>query len=212
LLKPNEFQSRLRVAVAATTDKARANGVKLPDKFYLGFDEYAAALPTSEESARLLGQELVQIEWLLNSLLDARVEAVTAFRRAPLAEERGVSSTMPAPTPVPGAKPSATPPATKSFERNVVETTFLSTPGAARQAINQIAGANQQFCIIRLLHVRNEKEKGPPREAAGDTSGVTSVPATAPGAKPAPGTALNFIVGNERIETTAKIEIVRFTL
>jgi hypothetical protein len=193
LLKPNEFQSRLRVAVAATTDKARANGVKLPDKFYLGFDEYAAALPTSEESARLLGQELVQIEWLLNSLLDTRVEAVTAFHRVP----------------------SGLPTETESLERNVVETTFLSTPGAARQVINQIAGANQPFCIIRLLHVRNEKEKGPPREAAGDTSGVASaplsVPGRSPGAKPGPGTALNFIVGNERVEITAKIEIVRFT-
>ena len=30
-------------------------------------------------------------------------------------------------------------------------------------------------------------------------------------AKPAPASALNFIVGNEHVETTAKIEIVRFT-
>jgi hypothetical protein len=37
-----------------------------------------------------------------------------------------------------------------------------------------------------------------------------STPAGSPGAKPTPGPALNFIVGNERIETTAKIEIVRF--
>lgn len=210
-LKPNEFQSRLRVAMAAATDKARANKVKLPDKFYLGFEEYAAALPTSEESARLLGQELVQIEWLLNSLLDARVEAVTAFRRSPLRGERGGAGALPTPTPAPGAKPAGA----NSIERNVVEATFLSTPGAARKVINQVAGANQPFCIIRLLHVRNEKEKGPPREVARETSGIASapppVPAVSPGANPAPGPALSFIVGNERIETTAKIEIVRFT-
>lgn len=215
-LKPNEFQSRLRVALAAAAEKARANKVKLPDKFYLGFDEFAAALPTSEESAKLLGQELGQIEWLLNSMLDARVEAVTAFRRHSLRAERGGSGALPTPTPAPGVKPAgAVPPATSLFERNVVEATFLSTPGAARKVINQIAGANQQFCIIRFLHVRNEQEKGPAREVARETSGVASapppVPADSPGAKPSPGPALSFIVGNERIETTAKIEIVRFT-
>ena len=205
-LKPNEFQSRLRVAMVATTDKARANKVKLPDKFYLGFDEYAAALPTSEESAKLLGQELAQIEWLLNGLLDARVEAVTAFRRRPLPGERRPTGADPA-----GILPTGA----NSFERNIVETTFFSTPEAARKVINQIAGANQHFCIIRLLHVRNEKEKGPPREVASETSSVASapptVPAGSPGASPSPGPALSFIVGNERIETTAKIEIVRFT-
>ena len=186
-MAPSEFQTHLRVAMAAVADKARANKVKLPEKFYLGFDEFASTLP-HEVVAPLLGQELVQIEWLVSSLVDARVEAVTAFRRTPLPEER---SAVPLPA---GAK---------SVERNVVETTFLSTPSVARKVINQIAGASQHFCIIRLLHVRNEKEKGPPREVAGDT-------AAAPG-KSAPGTALNFIVGNERIETTAKIEIVRFT-
>ncbi|HEV2804012.1 MAG TPA: Amuc_1100 family pilus-like protein [Chthoniobacterales bacterium] len=174
-IAPNEFQSRLRVALNAVSDKARTNKVKLPDKFYLGFDDFVSALP-SEAAAPLLGQELVQIEWLLGALLDAHVDAVGSFRRAPLAEEVVTES--------------------KVVERNVIELTFFSTPGAARKVINQIAGANQPFCIIRQLHVRNEKEKGPPREGAGET----------------PATALTFIVGNEKIETTAQIEIVRFTL
>jgi hypothetical protein len=213
-MAPNEFQSHLRVAVSAIVEKARANKVKLPDKFYLGFDEFAAGLP-NEAAAPLLGQELVQAEWLLNSLLDAHVEAVTAFRRTPLPEERGNAPALPTATPAAGAKPAgALPGGAKLLERNVIEATFVSTPSAARKVINQIAGANQQFCIVRLLHVRNEKEKGPPREVAGETSAVipASTPAGSPGAKPTPGTALNFIVGNERIETTAKIEIVRFTL
>jgi hypothetical protein len=211
-MAPNEFQSHLRVAVSAIAEKARAKKVKLPDKFYLGFDEFAAALP-NEAAAPLLGQELVQIEWLLNSLCDAHVEAVTAFRRTALAEEHGTGPVLPAATPA-GAKPAGKlPGGRESIERNVVEATFVSTPGAARKVINQIAGANQQFCIVRLLQVRNEKEKGPPREVAAETSAVipASTPAGSPGAKPTPGPALNFIVGNERIETTAKIEIVRFT-
>ena len=36
-------------------------------------------------------QELVQIEWLLNSLLDGGVEAPIAFRRTPLPEEQSAN-------------------------------------------------------------------------------------------------------------------------
>jgi hypothetical protein len=207
-MAPSEFQSHLRVAISAIADKARANKVKLPDKFYLGFDEFASALP-NEVAAPLLGQELAQVEWLLNTLLDAHVEALTSFRRTPLPEEHGVA-------PPAGEKSGTAPAGTKLLERNVVEATFISTPGSARKILNQIAGANQQFYIVRLLHVRNEKEKGPSREATVETPAVvpaapSPAPASFPGAKPASGPALNFIVGNERIETTAKIEIVRFT-
>jgi hypothetical protein len=196
-MAPNEFQSHLRVAMNAVLDKARANKVKLPDKFFLGFDEFASALP-NEAAAPLLGQELIQIEWLVDGLLDARVESISVFRRAPLQEERG--TTIPA-----GAKPAAA--TTNLLDRNAVELTFTSTPAAARKVINQIAGANLQFCIIRVLHVRNEKDKGPSRETGGETS-APSIPS----AKPSLAAALNFIVGNEKVETTAKIEIVRFTL
>jgi hypothetical protein len=189
-LAPNEFQSRLRVTLTAIADKARANKVKLPDRFHLGFDEFVSALP-NEAAAPLLGRELEQIEWFLNSLLDARVDAVTAFRRTPPQGERGAAFVLPT-----GAK---------AVERNVVEATFVSSPGAARKVINQIAAAEEQFCIIRLLQVRNEKQKGPPREVPEDAGAEDSTP-------PAPAAALNFIVGNERIEITARIEIVRFTL
>jgi hypothetical protein len=198
-LAPNEFQSHLRVALNTIAEKARANHVRLPDKFFLGFDEYVSALPV-EPASPWLGQELTEVEWLMNSLLDAHVEAVTAFHRPPLPEEHN--------------PPAANTPATaanKLFQRNVVEATFVSTPGASRKVINHIASATQHFCIIRVLQVRNEKEKGPARESAGETA-APSVPAPSPGAKPTPAASLNFIVGNEKIETTAKIEIVRFTL
>jgi len=212
-LAPNELQSRLRVAMTSVAEKARANKVKLPEKFYLGFDEFASALPT-EEAAPLLGQELAQVEWFLNTLIDARVEALTSFRRVAASAEKAASP-LPSPVPAPGAKPGAALPAAQ-LERNIVEATFTSTPAAARRALNQIAGANQQFFVIRLLHVRNEKDKGPPRENASDAASAvgatpSAAPGGSPGAKPPAGVALNFIVGNERIETSARIEIVRFT-
>lgn len=195
-LKPNEFQSQLRVAINAVTEKARGNKVKLPDKFFLGFDEFVAALP-NESAAPLLGQELIQIEWIVNAVLDAHIDEIRVLRRPPPSAEK--SST-------PGVKPA--PAVATQPERNVIELTFFSTPSASRKVINQIASASQHFCIIRQLHVKNEKQTGPSREVAGETA--PAVPTTSPAPKSTPAAVLNFIVGNEKIETTAKIEIVRF--
>lgn len=210
-MAPNEFQSRLRLAVTAVLDQARANRVRLPDKFYLGFDEFASVLP-SEVAAPLLGHELVQIEWLLNAVFEAHVEALISFHRIPLPEEQGTRPGVV--TSTPGGRSPGTIASPKAIERDVVETTFVSTPAAARKVLNQIAGANEQFFVVRLLHVRNEKDKGPSRELAADTTGIVSASPPAPG-PPAtkaltPGS-LSFIVGNERVETSMRIEIVRFT-
>jgi hypothetical protein len=204
---PNEFQSRLRHAMLATSEKARANRVKLPANFALGFDEFTAALPNTG-AAPLLAQELSQIELLMNILVDARVDGVTAFVRTPSREERGAGPAA-GPTPGAGRKPSAASPAgPKMLERSVVDLTFASAPSAARKVLNQIASSPQQFYVIRTLHVRNEKEKGPPRDQAAQAGAAAPQP-TAP---KAPATAaLNFIVGNEHIETSARIELVRFT-
>src|SRR5260370_18145078 len=110
-LAPNEFQSRLRQATIAAFDRARTNNVKLPERFQLGFDEFAKVMPNTAVTP-LLGQELSQIQTLINILLDAKVDIVTSLRRAPLTEERGAS---PTPTPpsagrrAPTTKPGSTP-------------------------------------------------------------------------------------------------------
>jgi hypothetical protein len=208
-LAPNEFQSRLRQATLAAGERARTNNVKLPDKFQLGFDEFTRTMPSTAVAA-LLGQELSQVQMLINILLDAKVDSITSFRRRPLPEERGAS---PTPTPSPGqrvattAKPSATPTPTL-IERNVVEISFKAAPGAARKVVNEITSSSGQFFIIRTLYVHNEKDKGPLHER-------TAAPTPAPSPQGSPGQqgagALNFIVGNEHIEVSATIEMLRFT-
>jgi len=208
-LAPNEFQSRLRQATVAAEERARTNNVKLPDKFQLGFDEFARAMPGTAVAA-LLGQELSQTQMFMNILLDAKVDSITSFRRHPLPEERGAS---PTPAPSPGqrvaavAKPggTATP---KLIERNVIEVTFKAAPGAARKVMNEITSSTSQFFIIRTFYVHNEKDKGPPRERTGAATPVPN-PQASPGQSPAG--ALNFIVGNEHIEVSATIEMLRFT-
>jgi hypothetical protein len=207
-LAPNEFQSRLRQATVATLNRAQTNNVKLPDKFQLGFDEFANALPETAV-APLLGQELSQIQMLMNILVDAKVDSVTSFHRAPLPEERKSSST-PTPSPAAGrtaiATKTATPPPI-SLQRNIVDLTFKATPAAARKVLNEIANSSGQIFIIRTLYVHNEKDKGPPRQRTEPT-----LPQTAQAALPQPGAGapLNFIVGNEHIEVSATIEMPRF--
>ncbi len=208
-LQPNEFQARLREAVTRVVEKAHANKVKLPENFFLGFDEFAAALP-SNEATSALGQQLAQVEAIANILIDARVDSITTFKRGPLPEEHVAAAT---PTPASSRSRRAANAATgpKLVEHSALDASFASSSSAARRVLNQIASASQQFFIIRTLHVTNEKDKGPPRaqsttqspEVESGTSSALS------GAKP--NAALNFIVGNEHIQTTANIELVRFT-
>ena len=216
-LAPNEFQSRLRQVTTITRSRASTNKVKLPDKFQLGFDEFTTTLPNTV-AAPLLGQELSQIQMLINILVDARVDSVSSFQRAPLPEEHEAAPAPRAtPTPVPGRKaapargqkPAAVSTAEpKLLERNVVNLTFKATPSAARKVLNQIAGSTGQFFIIRTLYVRNEKDKGPPREK---TTEATPAPTDSAAPNAASNAPLNFIVGNEHIEISARIEMVRFT-
>ena len=196
-LAPNEFQTRLRQAMVASAAKARANKVKLPNNFALGFDEFTVALPNND-IAPLLGQELAQAELLINILVDARVDSVTGFAR-----KTGRPSVTATATPAPAKKTTLSPASgPKVIERNIVDLTFVASPSAARKVLNQIASANQQLYVIRTLHVRNEKEKGPAREGNAAEAAVATQPlADAP---------LNFIVGNEHIETSARIEMLRF--
>ena len=204
-LAPNEFQSRLRLVTIATQDRARVNNVKLPDKFQLGFDEFATTMPATAV-ASLLGQELTQIQKLINILLDAKVDSVMSLRRARLPEEGGAS---PTPTPPPTTGRTVATAKLTLIERNVVDVTFTAAPSAARKVLNEIASSTGQFFIIRTLYVHNEKDKGPPRERIAAPTRAESGQATP--AQPGAAAPLNFIVGNEHIEVSATIEMLRFT-
>ncbi|MDQ6765751.1 MAG: Amuc_1100 family pilus-like protein [Verrucomicrobiota bacterium] len=201
-MAPNEFQARLRQGVTALTEKARAAKVKLPENFFAGFEEFAAALPDTA-AAPLLGQELAQTELLLNFVIDAHVDSITSLRRVPPAERTATPPLKPAASADAKKTATATP---ALIERNVVDLAFTASPSAARRVLNQIASADQQFFIVRTLHILNDKDKGPAR----DVPATPGAPATAT-PSPASNSALNFIVGNEHIQTAVRVEMLRFT-
>jgi hypothetical protein len=92
----------------------------------------------------------------------------------------------------------------KLMPRNIVDLTFKATPAAARKVLNEIANSTGQFFIVRMLRVHSEKDKGPLRQRTAEPT-----PATSP-AQPGAAAPLNFIVGNEHIEVSATIEMLRF--
>src|SRR5439155_16496805 len=105
-----------------------------------------------------------QIQMLINILLDAKVDSVTSFHRAPISEEHKGSPT-PTPSPAPGqriaaTKPGSTP-APTLIQRNVVDVSFKASPSAARKFINEITASTGQFFIFRTRYVPKEKDKGP---------------------------------------------------
>lgn len=187
-MAPNEFQSRLRQTILNTTEKARANRVKLPENFCLGFDEFVTSLPGTSE-APLLGQELRQIELLAGILIDAKVDGLAVLKRVNLPPGSLVPTT------------SAKAKAAKSVaQRSTVDLTFAASLSAMRKVLNQIANSERQFFIVRTLYVRDDQLKGPSRE---ETAGGAITATTSPGV-------LKFIVGNEHIEISVRIELVRF--
>jgi len=208
-LPPNEFQMHLREALTATTANARIHRVKLPENFNLGFAEFVAALPSSADAPKF-GQELAQIQLLLNMIIEARVDAIRTFRRVP---REASAMASPGVAPQRGGVTANIP---KLLERNTVEFGISGSPVAVRKVINEISSASEQFFIIRSLHVKNQKEKGPPREIAPEnppTPAPLATPAnttTSPAASPAPMAALNFIVGNEHLDASARVEMVNF--
>lgn len=212
-LPPNEFQMHLREAMTATAANARVHRIKLPDNFNLGFPEYIAALPSTSDAPKL-GRELTQIQLLLNIIVEARVDAIRMFRRVPREVNAPAASNASTPrSALAGSTPTA-------IERHVVEFAISASPSAARKVINEISAAGEQFFIIRSLHVKNQKENGPPRESgATETANATSnsaanasaTAAPSPAGSASPPAALNFIVGNEHVDVSARVEMVNFT-
>jgi hypothetical protein len=98
------------------------------------------------------------------------------------------------------------------------EFTALMDQSSLTKFLNTIVGASApQFYVPRLVIVKNEKDKGPPKGQPTFTpppSPVPGAPATgappAPGAAPTPGSATSYIVGEEKLEVTLRLEIVDF--
>ena len=183
----------------------------------LGFDEFARTMPSTAVTRRLcLDRNSRKFRMLINILLDAKVDSITSFRRSRCRKNIAAFEPTPKPTPSPAPgqeewRRQRKPGGTADTEIDRAQRSryhFKAAPGAARKVLNEITDSTSQFFIIRTLYVHNEKDKGPPHER-------TATPTPTPNPQASPGQqgagALNFIVGNEHVEVSATIEMLRFT-
>lgn len=217
-LAPEQFQDRLRETVSRVTAKAAGAKVALPEKgFFMGFDRYQTE-PPRPEAAPLLGRDLKAIEFAVNQIIESRVAAISSLDRVPLAEEGGgrepAADTRTA-RPGPGAKndrPGSAPLVLKhSFSVGIQanQQNFV-------QILNKLVTSKTQFLIPRLVTVVNTQQAGPSRidPNAGFTPppDATAQPPAATGTTPeaAPAPVRKYIVGEERVDATLRLEIVDF--
>ena len=213
-LTPLQFQDRLRKVVDETVQHAQTSGVALPEGFYLGFEQYRGVPPDAGATA-LLNTQLTEVQTLVDLIIQQHVEKITAMKRGLLPQELGASALAPTPAPRPGMPPPPAP----LVSKYPLEIAFTALPNAFRETLNKITAA-KEFYIIRALAVKNQMDKGPSRstDATGSAPGsnpvggpaAPAVDATGAPVPPLPASGpppLRYVVGQERLDVTARIEL-----
>ena len=194
-ITPQEFQDKLREGVNELSKSAKEKNIKLPEKFFFGFDEYQAQLP-SPEAAPALNRDFRVLQKLLQTLVSLPVESINILEREAVAE----AAPTPTPTPQPTAKktvasslPSAPPILSTRFKLS-----FTAPQEKMRAAINLIP-KSEAFLIIRSLVMENTTPAAPSKKDA--------IPPTGGNKKP---DRLQVLLGNESVKTDLSLEILDF--
>ncbi len=188
-LTPEQFQDRLRASVTAYVTKAAEVRMKLPEKFYMGFDAYQTT-PPKAEAAPKLGKQLKSVEFVLAQIATSGASELRNVIREELPEEGGKTKAAAPPPPKPGAP---TAPGAKKLgaevppllQRHPFEVVFLSKQFGTQNVINAITKDKKQFYINRAVVVKNEKQEPPVREVVAPPVIGDTPPADAPAAPPA---------------------------
>jgi len=192
---PQQFQDGLRTAVNDIRAKADAGRVKLPDKFYFGFDQYQTQVPT-EQAAPALFRQFQVIQSLVARLVDFKVSSVDSVVRPPLPEEGRESK-----------KSDSSDPVVKRFP---FEISFTAEQGKIRAAFNSLLGSDP-FLIVRSLGIQNTNPQAPAK-VSGDSSAKPANPfPSAAGDKEDEKKSLQVILGRELLKTTLRMEMLDFS-
>lgn len=196
-ITPQQFQDKLKEAVTKTMEKAEAAHMELPkEKFYLGFDPYEIR-PPEPEAVGPLSRQLKAIQWVIEKLIEAKITRLASLKRTPLPEEKSLAS----------ATNARKPGREERSGRELVSKFPVDIEIAARQksvadALNVIVGPSApQFYILRVVRFKNQNPKGPDRVAPGAPASATGQPAAPVG----------YILGEELVEASLRLEIVEFT-
>jgi hypothetical protein len=225
--QPERFQDNLREAVRRVHAKAVSRKVSLSksdkpveDSFYMGFDPYRG-VPPKPEAAAPLQRSLEAIELALNIMIDSGVIALEEIKREPLPEE-GI-----APSP-PSDSRSSQKDKDKGkdkdndkglVERHWIELKFVASEPQFRNFVNDLISSKTQIFIPSSISIENQTDKGPSKTEAAAPPPPPPPPPSGNQNPPAPGVgnpvapkpaALKIVVGDEKLNVTARIEIVNF--
>jgi hypothetical protein len=196
-ITPQQFQDRLKEQVTDTVKRAGEAHMELPkDKFYLGFDPYESR-PPEPEAVGPLTRQLKAIQWVMDKFIEAKITQLTSLKRIPLPEEKSLAS---------AANNNRKQDRQERAGRELVSMFPVDVELVGRQrsiadALNAIVGASApQFYIPRVVRIKNQKAKGPDRMPAGAPAGVPGQPAVP----------LGYIVGDEQLEASMRLEVVEF--
>jgi|688.fasta_scaffold32011_5 hypothetical protein len=156
-LNPQAFQDRLNTKVSTIEKAAQSAQVKLPENFYLGFDEYRNQLP-APTAAPLLGQQLDAISRVITILVDAGVKEINAIKRQQLAVESAKQDTKDKPK-----KDS------DDLTLAPLDISFVADQTNFRLALTEITSADPMI-FVRLVSVANSQPAAPAKETAMSSS------------------------------------------
>jgi hypothetical protein len=140
--------------------------VKLPEKFYLGFDKYERDIPRAEAAPKL-GRMLKAMEFVVVQLLENKVNELTDLKRELLPEEGlapapGAGSTPPREGTTGSGRGGRNEPA-ESVTRHAFDIGFVALEAKFHSFENAIVTTKTQFLIPRSVTVTNEEQQGPSR-------------------------------------------------
>jgi len=218
-ITPEQFQDRLKIAVTAVQTKAKELNIVLEknEKFYLGFDRYETQ-PPDKDAAAALGRQLKAIEWVVQQALATGITELRKLDRPELPEEKGKGANARRPEPGPGGNKGGGP-GNRGGERggrqDLVTShsfdiiVFCRQQQAANLLNTIVSPSAPQFFIPRNVRVTNQNPKGPPRVV--EEPPVAADPNNpAPAAPPPPPANVGYIVGEEKVDLTLRLEIVDF--
>jgi hypothetical protein len=201
-LTPEKFQDNLREAVRRVTARAASRNVNLGDtnkpesgSFYMGFANYQG-VPPKVEAAAPLGRMLEAMEIAINALIDSGITNLKEIKRDSLPEEGVASSTTPDASSKPSEREKGKGKEGGLVERHSFEVHFESPEPQFRMFLNDLIASEKQFFIPSSIVVANSADKGPSKSETGSPN---------PDSKDR-----KIIVGDEKLDVVARIEIVNF--
>lgn len=239
-LKPPEFQKVLNEKSQSITKLAEVNGVTMPSNFYFAFNNYTQTVPKDEATphlgrqlhvAELICKLLIQsvpaeLRLFERSELELEKDPSATAKEEPSAKEKEKQKDKAKD----GEKGKAKPPAPPTFESSFFSLRFVTRPGPLREFLNALASEKSCILVTRSLKIENEKQKGPPKRgpedllppgspgaanpAASPLSPAVPIPSLDPLAGPSGSTSSaeisQFIVGDEKIEVSLRVEFISF--